>query len=85
MNSLGIATVLLGLAVGVGAGCAAARSLRDLLYPVGAAYAGFRTEDDTAECEGTCTGATGHERHGDGTATCTGCGTPRRLPAPDTA
>lgn len=77
MSSIAVATVLLGLAVGVGAGRAAARSLRDLIYPVGATYAGLRTEDGTAECEGTCPGITVHEHHGDGTATCTRCGTPR--------
>jgi hypothetical protein len=29
------------------------------------------------ECEGHCGGLTRHESDGDGTATCTGCGTPR--------
>lgn len=77
MSSFGIATALLGLAVGVGAGRAAARSLRDLVYPASATYAAFRDEYGTAECEGTCSGATAHEHHGDGTATCTRCGTPR--------
>jgi hypothetical protein len=28
-------------------------------------------------CEGHCRGRTRHEDHGDGSATCTGCGTPR--------
>ncbi|MCL6733332.1 hypothetical protein [Streptomyces neyagawaensis] len=85
MSSLGIATVLLCLAAGVGVASLAARSLRDLLYPAGATYAAFRPERGTAECEITCEGATEHEDEGDGTATCTGCGTPCRSPAPDPA
>ncbi len=32
------------------------------------------------ECEGLCEGATAHEPDGDGTATCSTCGTPRAVP-----
>jgi hypothetical protein len=55
--------------------------LRNLHRPARATYTRFHTDDATpallAECEGTCPGSTAHEDDGEGTATCTGCGTPR--------
>lgn len=57
--------------------------LRSLYRPDEATYARFHTDNASyppyAECEGTCPGSTPHEDDGEGTATCTGCGTPRPL------
>ncbi|MFF7259516.1 hypothetical protein ACFZCL_04370 [Streptomyces sp. NPDC008159] len=81
-----IATALLGLAAGV-AFASGSQYLRNVRYPAHATYARFHTDPPSprAECEGNCEGVTEHEEAGDGTATCTGCGTPRRAPAPDAA
>lgn len=47
-------------------------------YPASETYAGFQAAArPELPCEGTCRGARPHEDHGDGTATCTDCGTPR--------
>ncbi|MDX2700340.1 hypothetical protein [Streptomyces ipomoeae] len=89
MSGIQIVTSVLSLAAGVGM-VAGARALGASRYPAGATYAAFRADTSTAslpvvECEGTCSGATTHENHGDGTATCTTCGTPRTAPVPDPA
>ncbi|MFJ7049003.1 hypothetical protein ACIQVC_37195 [Streptomyces sp. NPDC101112] len=87
MTSFQIATGLLVLAAGI-AMVAAARALAASRYPARAVYAAFAADTSTdsplvAECEGACNGST--EDDGDGTATCPGCGTPRRSPVPDAA
>lgn len=87
-QSAQIATGLLGLAASI-AFASGTHYLRNLRHPASAVYARFHTDTGApplvAECEGTCPGSTEHEEDGDGGATCPGCGTPRRAPAPDTA
>lgn len=78
-QSAQIATALLGLAASV-AFASGTHHLRNLRHPHAATYARFHTDNPTpptAECEGTCPGLTEHEDDGEGTATCTRCGTPR--------
>ncbi|MEH0623502.1 hypothetical protein QBA57_39815 [Streptomyces scabiei] len=88
--SMQIATVLLGLAVGV-AVMAALAGLQRHRYQGPASeepYAGFQAgartdpggEFPQLECEGHCPGSTAHEITGDGGATCVLCGTHRALP-----
>jgi hypothetical protein len=77
-QSAHIVTALVGLAASV-AFASGTHHLRTLRHPHAATYARFHTDPapPAADCEGTCAGSTTHEDDGDGTATCTGCGTPR--------
>lgn len=80
-----LAAVLLGGAAVLAAVIALPKAVRRL-YPASETYAGFQAAArPELPCEGTCQGARPHEDHGDGTATCTGCGTPRAVPVPDPA
>jgi hypothetical protein len=88
VSSLGIAIVLLGLALG-GVVITALIALRRARYRGQDAgpYAGFRDANGRVDnghlvrlpCEGHCPGSTTHETDGAGGATCRLCGTPRNV------